>query len=242
VRRVITAQTVLISVMHANNEVGTLQPIAEIAAVARECGVAMHTDAAQSAGKVAVHLDQLGVDLISVAGHKMYAPQGVGALIVRRGIHLEPVLRGAGHEDGRRPGTENVASIVALGAACEIAGSWVSSQSTRTLRDHFWSRLQAEFGDAVILHGHPVHRLPNTFNVSFVGCSGHDILSRTPGMASSTGSACHAGSQHPSPVLQAMNVSPPVARGAIRFSLGRSTTLDEVEEAVRLLLIAAGPR
>ena len=236
VRRALTAGAILISIMHANNEVGTLEPIREIAAIAREQGVLMHTDAAQSIGKVPVDVVELGVDLLTVAGHKMYAPQGVGALFIREGVQLEPWLHGAGHEQGRRAGTENVASIAGLGAACEVAEKWIDSPAIRELTSTLWRRLRERFGDRTILNGHPELRLPNTLNVSFIGQQGYEILSRMPALAASTGSACHAGTQEMlSPVLRAMGLPLEIGRGAIRFSLGRSTTLAEVESTVEQL-------
>ncbi len=235
VRRAVTPKTVLISVMHANNEVGTIQPIAEIAAVAREYGILFHTDAAQSAGKIAIDVRELGVDLLSVAGHKLYAPKGVGALYVRDGVRLEPLVHGAGHEGGRRAGTENVLLDAGLGAACELARSCVGAPEILALRDLFWDLLKERFGDRIALNGHPRERLPNTVNVSFIGASGAEILTRLEGVAASTGSACHAGSVEISPVLQAMGVPPSVALGAIRFSLGRTTTRREIEEVVERL-------
>ena len=242
IRRAIHSSTVLISVMHANNEVGTIQPIKAIAAIARECNVLMHTDAAQSVGKVPVDATDLGVDLLTVAGHKMYAPQGVGALFIRTGVRLEPWLHGAGHESGRRAGTENVMQIMGLGAACELAEQWIHQSAVRDLRDAFWQRLHDQFGERVVLNGHPEQRLPNTLNVSFPGHHGHDILSRIPELAASTGSACHAGSHHLSPVLSAMGVPESSGLGAIRFSLGRASTLGEVEAVVEQLAKATGQR
>ena len=229
VRRALTPETILISVMHANNEVGTIQPIAEISRVAREHGITFHTDAAQSVGKIATKVRELGVDLLSVAGHKLYGPKGVGALYVRAGLQLEPLVHGAGHEAGRRAGTENVLLDVGLGAACELAESSIGMESIRRLRDLFWSRLTGEFGDRVKLNGHPTERLPNTLNVSFPGRIGSDILHALPGVAASTGSACHSGSIRLSPVLEAMRIPPDVGMGAIRFSLGRTTTEEEIE-------------
>jgi cysteine desulfurase len=228
----IRPETVLISVMHANNEVGTIQPIQEIAAVGRERGVLVHTDAAQSAGKIPVDASELGADLLSIAGHKMYAPQGVGALFVRQGVALEPWLHGGGHEGGRRAGTENVLEIVGLGSACEVAPRWIHNTSIRELRDYLWSRLQEQFGDRVVLNGHPTERLPNTLNVSFSAHNGQEILARIPELAASAGSACHAGSSQLSPVLCAMQIPAAVAAGAIRISLGRMSTKSEVEFAV----------
>jgi cysteine desulfurase len=235
VRRAITPRTILISVMHANNEVGTLQPISEIARLARERGILCHTDAAQSAGKMPVAVDELGVDLLSLAGHKLYAPKGVGALYVRKGACLEPLIHGAGHESGRRAGTESILLDVALGAACELAQSWLGMESIRQLRDLFWELLQTRFGERVALNGHPTERLPNTLNVSFVGKVGSTILSGLKDVAASTGSACHSGSVDLSPVLKAMQVPPEIGMGAIRFSLGRTTTREEIEQVVSRL-------
>jgi cysteine desulfurase len=235
VRRALTPYTMLISVMHANNEVGTLQPIVEIARIAHERGILFHTDAAQSAGKIPVLVDELGVDLLSLAGHKLYAPKGVGILYVRKGIRLEPLIHGASHESGRRAGTENILLDVALGAACELAQSWLGVESIRQLRDLFWELLQTRFGERVVLNGHPTERLPNTLNVSFVGKIGSTILSGLEGVAASTGSACHSGSVELSPVLKAMKVPPKIGKGAIRFSLGRTTTREEIEQVVSRL-------
>jgi cysteine desulfurase len=235
VRRALTPHTILISVMHANNEVGTLQPISDIARIARERGVLLHTDAAQSAGKIPTRVDELGVDLLSLAGHKLYAPKGVGVLYVRKGVCLEPLIHGAGHESGRRAGTENILLDVALGAACELAQSWLGMESIRQLRDLFWKLLQERFGQGVVLNGHPTERLPNTLNVSFVGKIGATILSGMKCVAASTGSACHSGSVELSPALKAMNVPPEIGMGAIRLSLGRTTTREEIEEVVSRL-------
>ena len=232
VRKAIRKDTFLISVMHANNEVGTIQPIAELAKIARERGVALHTDAAQSVGKLDTRVDDLGVDLLSVAGHKVYAPKGIGALYVRRGIAIEPIIHGAGHEQGRRAGTESALLAAGLGKACEIAQSALGALETRRLRDCFWERLESAFGDRVALNGHPEMRLPNTLNVSFVGRVGAEILARMPDVAASTGSACHTGALTLSPVLAAMGVAPEVGMGAIRFSLGRWTTGDQIEQVV----------
>jgi cysteine desulfurase len=222
--------------MHANNEVGTIQPIEEIARIAHERGVLCHIDAAQTVGKIAVDVKSLGVDLLSIAGHKLYGPKGVGALYVRGGLTLEPLMHGADHEAGRRGGTENVAGIVGLGAACEAAGPWIDDPSLVRLRDSFWEQLRSHFGDRVALNGHPQRRLPNTLSVSFPGLRGGEILSQLPEVAASTGSACHAGSTHISPVLKAMGVREDVALGTIRFSLGRATTREEIEAVVEGLV------
>jgi cysteine desulfurase len=235
VRRAIRPGTALVSIMHANNEIGTIQPVAEVAAIARERGIVMHTDAAQTVGKLPVRVESLEVDCLSVAGHKLYGPKGVGALYLRPGIELAPLLHGAGHESGRRAGTENVAQIAGLGAACALAHHWIDDTSIAALRDLLWHLLQETFGDRVVLNGHPTRRLPNTLHVSFLGNSGSEILSAIPLVAASTGAACHAGSSHTSPVLTAMQVAPHIASGAIRFSLGRATTQGEIETVVELL-------
>lgn len=168
--------------------------------------------------------------MLSVAGHKVYAPKGIGALYARRGVEIEPLIHGAEHEAGRRAGTECALLAAGLGKACEVAKTWIGMAATRALRDRLWERLQATFANQVVLNGHPTRRLPNTLNVSFVGRLGADILAAMPDVAASTGSACHAGRITLSPVLQAMKVSPNVAMGAIRFSLGRYTTEGEVDE------------
>ena len=231
----------LVSVMHSNNEVGTLQPIREIAALSRARGVLVHTDAAQSLGKVPVDVDELGVDLLSLAGHKLYAPKGVGVLYVRRGVRLEPLLHGAGHEMGRRAGTENVPYIVGLGMACEIAKKHLAGATDRLrqLRDRLWNRLHGKLGEQIVLNGHPELRLPNTLNVSFVGHVGAELLAKTPSVAASTGSACHEGIVKLSPVLRAMGVEPEIGKGAVRLSVGRFTTEEEIERAADALIVSA---
>jgi cysteine desulfurase len=234
-QRAITPRTILITVMHANNEVGTIQPIEEISKIAREGGIVFHTDAAQSVGKIVTKVDDLRVDLLSIAGHKLYAPKGIGTLYIRKGTPIEPLIHGAGHESGRRAGTENVLLIAGLGMACEVAKIYVGDGRICSMRDCFWKLLQDNFGEKVVLNGHPVHRLPNTLNVSFVGKAGGEILFRLNGVAASTGAACHSGSVELSPVLKAMGISPEVGMGAIRFSLGRTTTLQELERVVDLL-------
>ena len=238
VHRAITPRTILISVMHANNEVGTIQPIAEIARIARRHGVLFHTDAAQSIGKIQTNADALGVDLLTIAGHKLYAPKGVGALYIRRGVAIEPLIHGAGHEQGRRAGTESVLLGAGLGMACELARDLAPMDRVLGLRDYFWEALRQRFGQRVVLNGHPHERLPNTLNVSFLDCVGAEVLERLDGVAASTGSACHAGLIELSPVLKAMGVSPEAGLGAIRFSLGRHTTKDEIDAAIQRLTLA----
>ena len=235
VRRALTPRTILVSVMHANNEVGTVQPIAEIARVAHAGGALMHTDAAQSLGKIPARVDDLGVDLLSMAGHKLYAPKGVGSLYVRRRTRLAPFMHGAGHESGRRAGTENVLLDVALGAACELASRWSGADALRALRDRFEAALLGAFGAGVTVNGAGAERLPNTASVNFVGRIGAEVLAALPGVAASTGSACHAGSVELSPVLAAMGVPPQEGMGAVRFSLGRDTTWEELEAVVAAL-------
>jgi len=239
VQHAVNERTALVTLMHANNETGTLQPVAEVAPAVHEAGALLHTDAAQSVGKVALRVDQLGVDLLSIAGHKLYAPKGVGALYVRDGVTLEPMLRGAGHERGLRPGTENVASIVGLGVACEVAAASLAEESVRVraLRDKLWSLLQAQIPD-LALNGHETQRLPNTLNVRFPGGLGSAVLAGAPGVAASTGSACHEGGESASAVLLAMGVTADEALGSVRLSLGRETTDEDVQRAAQMLVRA----
>ena len=233
----LTDRTLLVTVMHANNETGVLQPVAELAALAHAAGALLHTDAAQSVGKVAVRVRELGVDLLTVAGHKLYAPKGVGALYVKRGTKLAPLLLGAGHERGLRPGTENVAAIVGLGAACEAVGHDLETVAARmcTLRDTLWQRL-LDAVPGIERNGHPTLRLPNTLNVRFPGTSGNDLLAAAPELAASTGSACHEGHERASGVILAMGIPADVALCSVRLSLGRSTTQEEVTRAADLLV------
>lgn len=247
VERALTPETALVSIMHANNEVGTLQPIAEIAAVCRRRGVLVHTDASQSVGKVPVDVDRLGVDLLTIAGHKVYAPKGIGALFVRRGLELEPLVHGAAHESGRRAGTENVPYMVGLGKACELAAEHLAageSQRLRRLRDRLWRGLREALGEKVSLNGpadaggpegEPADGLPNTLNVNFAGLSGTELMDATPDVAASTGAACHTGRVSLSGTLRAMGVPPERGRGAVRLSLGRFTTEADVDRAVNSL-------
>jgi cysteine desulfurase len=236
VREALTERTILVTVMHANNEVGTLEPIAEIAAIAHERGVLVHTDAAQSAGKIPTDVGALGVDLLSVAGHKLYAPKGIGALYVRAGIALEPLIHGAGHESGRRAGTENLLGIAGLGAACALARAELPEREARlrALRDRLRDALGARV-PGLARNGDPKQCLPNTLNVSFPSIAGDELLRRTPEIAASTGSACHAGHTEPSPVLKAMGLSDARALGAVRLSVGRETTVEEIDQAASLL-------
>jgi len=234
VAKAIRPETILISIMHANNETGTVQPISEIADIARRASVAFHTDAAQSAGKIAVKIGDLGVDMMSLAAHKLYGPKGIGALFVRRGTAIEPHNHGGGHEGGRRAGTESALLAAGFGAACAMAGrkSWAPVAG---LRDYFWDRLQGRLGDRVVLNGHPEHRVPNTLHVAFPNRVGAEILAGLDGVAAATGSACHAGCIDMSQVLIAMRVPVHVGAGAIRFSLGLSNTQDEIDHVVERL-------
>lgn len=240
-RRAITADTILISIMHANGEVGTIQPVEDCAAIARDHGIPLHSDAAQSIGKLPTEVAGLDVDLLSIAGHKLYAPTGVGALYLRKGVALEPLIHGADHEAGRRAGTESAVLAAAFGAACLLAGDLSDMERVRILRDRFWSALQERFGSGVVLNGHRDERLPNTLNVSFLGHMGTEILARLEGVAASTGSACHAGRIELSPVLEAMAVSPEVGLSAVRFSLGRGTTTEEIDAVVAQLSSVLAP-
>lgn len=229
--------TALVTVMHSNNETGVLQPIAELAILAHACDAIIHTDAAQSVGKVPVNVRELGVDLLSVAGHKLYAPKGVGALYVRRDTPLRPFVLGAGHERGLRPGTENVASIVGLGLACELAGRDLDETTARIrhLRDELRERMAREIPD-LRLNGDPVRRLPNTLSVRFPRASGNEVLAGATAVAASTGSACHAGHESASEVILAMGVSEADALGTVRLTLGRGTTPYDVSRAADALI------
>lgn len=234
--RAIGPGTRLVTVMHSNNETGVLQPVAELARLARTAGALVHTDAAQSLGKVPVDVRALDVDLLSIAGHKLYAPKGVGALYVRRGTPLVPFALGAGQERGMRPGTTNVASIVALGAACALVGHEldVSAARMRGLRDALWARL-ASLVPGLALNGHREWRLPNTLNVRFPRATGEAVLAHAPDVAASTGSACHAGHTQASAVILAMGVAAKDALGSVRLTLGRGTTEADVARAAESL-------
>ncbi|MGD8959881.1 MAG: aminotransferase class V-fold PLP-dependent enzyme [Desulfobacteraceae bacterium] len=236
----IRPDTILISLMHANNEVGTIQPLAEVAALARPRGILVHSDAAQSVGKIPVDVAALGVDLLSVAGHKLYAPKGVGALYIRRGVGLEKLLHGAGQENGRRAGTENVLEIVGLGQACELAARDPEANRARqqTLRDRLETLLFAGLDD-VRRNGHPVERLPNTLSVSFKGLEANRILEEIGlEVAASAGAACHAETVAVSHVLEAMALPLEWAKGTLRFSLGRMTSAAEIERAAAVVTAA----
>jgi cysteine desulfurase len=229
--------TVLITVMHANNEVGTIQPIGEISRIAKKHGVAMHTDAAQSVGKIPTDVDQLEVDLLSMAGHKVYAPKGIGALYVRPPLEPEKFCFGAGQEMGWRAGTENVLEIVGLGKACEIAHQDLENNMARMkfLRDRLHEGLLGRIFD-IRLNGHLTHRLPNTLNISFKGLEANRILEEIGiELAASAGAACHADSVEISHVLKAMDIPLEWAKGTIRFSVGRMTTEAEIDKTIRVV-------
>ena len=236
----ISGDTTLVSIMLANAETGTLQPITQLARIAHAHGALFHTDAAQAAGKILIDVSELGVDLLTVVGHKMYAPKGVGALYVRTGTTMQATTHGGGQEHGLHAGTENVALIAALGAASRIAADSLprSASQLTDLRDHLHRRLIDLLPDRVSLNGHPEHRLPGTLNVSISNTRGAHVLAATPGIAAATGSACHEGVDEPSPVLSAMGQPPERALAALRFSLGRWTTVIETDEAARQIAAA----
>lgn len=240
VEAVLADDTVLVSVMHSNNEVGTIQPIAEIAKLCRARGVLCHTDAAQSVGKVPVRVDELGVDMLTVAGHKVYAPKGVGALYVRKGVELEPVLHGAAHENGRRPGTENVPYIVALGKAAELIGQDLDGVAGRMAerRDRLAAALQSRIDPVPTINGADVNRLPNTLSMNFPAVNGAELLARCEGLCASTGAACHSGASSLSATLKAMGLDEETARGTVRLSVGRTTSDEDIDRAADLLVDA----
>jgi cysteine desulfurase len=234
----IRPDTIMISIMHANNEVGTIQPIAGIASLARRYGILMHTDAAQSVGKIPTRVDDLGVDFLSVAGHKIYAPKGIGALYIRDGIENEVFCHGAGQENGRRAGTENVLEIVGLGKACEIAAAEMErhAQRMQEMRDRLEEGLAATLTE-VRFNGHRELRLPNTCSVSFLGLEANRILEEIGlDVAASAGAACHADHVEISHVLRAMEVPELWAKGTLRFTTGRYTTVDEIDRALEVIV------
>jgi len=233
VAEAITPHTILVTIMHANNEVGTIEPIREIAEIAHQHGILVHTDAAQSVGKIPVRVDELDVDLLSIAGHKLYAPKGIGALYVRSGVKLEKLIHGANHEMNWRAGTENVIEIAGLGEACELINQNLSAyqQHMRQMRDRLERGLNEKLSDWR-RNGHPEKRLPNTLSISFRGLEANTILSELAGVAASAGAACHSDQIQVSSVLEAMKVPLEYAMGTIRFSVGRFTTASEIDQAV----------
>lgn len=238
VRRALRPETVLITVMHANNELGTVQPVGEIARIAAEAGVRFHTDAVQSAGKLPIDVEALGVDLLSISAHKLYGPKGVGALYVRRGVHLKPLLYGGHHERDRRPGTENVPGIVGLGKAAELARVRLQEDSARlaALRDRLEVGL-LERVPHIRVNGAAAPRTPNTTNITFSFVEGEALVIALDlkGIACSTGAACSSGAVEPSHVLTAIGLPPEEARASLRFSLGHSNTEAEVDFALQVI-------
>ena len=234
----IRPETILITVMHANNEVGSIQPIREISKLARKHSIVFHTDAAQSLGKIPVNVDELGVDLLSIAGHKLYAPKGIGALYIRNGVHLEKLIHGADHEQNLRAGTENVLEIVGLGAAAQLAKDQLDEnlEHYRSTRDYL-QKLLKEALPGIKINGHPEKRLPNTLSVSFPKVEANTLIDRLEGVAASAGAACHAESVDVSAVLEAMQIPIEFAMGTIRFSTGRGTTLQDIKKAADEIII-----
>ncbi|ALG09368.1 cysteine desulfurase family protein [Kibdelosporangium phytohabitans] len=238
----LTERTVLVSIMLANNETGALQPIGELSRVTRERGVLFHCDAAQAVGKIPVDVTELGIDLLTVVGHKMYAPKGIAALYVRAGVRLEPLVYGGGQERGSRAGTEPVAMAVGLGAAADLAATDLASgghHRIRQLRDRLHASLAEGLPGRVTLNGPLDARLPNTLNISIDGILGHDLLAAQSGIAASTGSACHSGAHEPSPVLTAMGLGTSRSLAALRLSLGRWSSEEDVDRAAELIVSAA---
>jgi cysteine desulfurase len=232
VEKAIRPSTILITIMHANNEVGSIQPIAEIGALAKKNGVFMHTDAAQSLGKIKADVQEMNVDLLSIAGHKLYAPKGIGALYIRKAVVLEKLIYGADHESDLRAGTENVLEIVGLGEACEIANKHLEENAIhyREMRDLLYQKLNDALAD-IKLNGHPEKRLPNTLNLSFPNIEANALIAQMNGVAASAGAACHSSGISVSQVLKAMVVPMKYAMGTIRFSTGRYNTEEEMERA-----------
>jgi len=239
VDRAIKPETILITIMHANNEVGTIQAIAEISKIAKKKNICFHTDAAQSIGKVKTDVKELGVDLMSVAGHKLYAPKGIGALYIRKGLELEKLIHGADHESNHRAGTENVLEIVGLGKACEIAHKNLQKNQAHYLetRDYLYKLLKESIPE-IRLNGHPERRLPNTLSVSFPNVEANKIIANLKGVAASAGAACHSEGMKVSAVLEAMNVPLEYAMGTIRFSTGRETSIENIEAAAKEIIKA----
>ena len=238
IRRALRPESILISVMHANNEIGTIQPIEEIGRIAAEAEVYFHSDAVQSAGKLPLDVNRLGVDFLSLSAHKIYGPKGVGALYVRAGTPLEPQFYGGHHERDQRPGTENVPGIVGLGKAAELANENLTGDVLQLaiLRDRLERALVGSL-PSVRINGDAKWRIPNTTNLAFAGASGESLVIALDlqGVACSTGAACSSGAVEPSHVLLAIGLSPDDARSSLRFSLGRTTTSDEIESAIEII-------
>ena len=240
VREAVTERTLVVSVLHGQNEIGTVQPLSRIAVAAHDKGALLHTDAAQSVGKIPVDVETLGVDLLTIAGNKFYAPKGAGALYIRRGIKLEPLIHGGGHEKGLRAGTENAAFAVALGKAAELAQQRrpLYDSQVRPLRDRLYRTMLSGVPNAV-LNGHPDERLPNTLNISFPGIDSTKLQAVVRDrVACSTGCGCHAGKTAPSPTLLALGRDEGLATAALRLTLGVETTEAEIDEAASVLVSA----
>lgn len=239
VQNAIRPETLLISIMHANNEVGTIQPITEIGNIARENGILLHTDAAQSTGKIRTDVQELNVDMLSIAGHKLYAPKGIGVLYLRNGVRIDKWMHGANHEGNRRAGTENAMSIAAIGKACEIAMAHLDENQhfAKSLRDELHLQLSAEI-PGLQLNGHPEKRLPNTLNLSFPNCAADQLLANLPEVAASAGAACHSGETHISATLWAMQIPVEIAAGAIRFSTGKFLSKSDISTAAEAIVRA----
>lgn len=235
-KKSIKSTTTLITVMHANNEVGTIQPINDVSKIAREYNVPLHSDAAQSTGKISTDVKMLGVDLLSVAGHKLYAPKGIGVLYVKKGLKLAKLMHGAEHERNRRPGTENIIDIVALGKACELAKEnlYLYTSHMKKMRDLLHEKLKSLSLD-IILNGHPTERLPNTLNIGFKGVEANHFLAAMPELAASAGAACHSGAVNISSVLSDMNIPVEYAKGSVRFSTGRETSENDIVKTVEMI-------
>ena len=234
----ITDKTILITIMHANNEVGVIEPLAEIARIAKDSGVYLHTDAVQTVGKIPVDVNELGVGLLSLSGHKFYGPKGVGALYIRKGTKIASLLHGGHHEGNRRAGTENIPGVVGLGKACEIAMEEITEEEEKlkALRDKLEKGITEEIED-VIVNGHPEKRLPGTLNLCVKYIEGESMLLQLDheGIAASSGSACTSASLEPSHVLTAMGIPPEVAHGSLRFTLGRSNTEEDIDRVIEVL-------
>ena len=237
IQKAILPETILISIMLANNETGTIEPVKEISKIAHDHGVSVHTDAAQAVGKLKVDVNELGVDFLTLAGHKLYGPKGVGALYIRNGREITPLIHGAGQEFGKRAGTENVILEAGLGAACRVVQSRIKTdiRDMAKLRDRLQQLLFDDI-EGLALNGHPEKRLPNTLNVSVPGLEGKQILDGIPSVMASTGAACHEKTVKLSHVLSAMSVSPETGMGALRFTVGRMNTMDQIEEAAQLII------
>lgn len=243
VKEAITNETILISIIHANNEIGTIEPIVEIGKIARECGVYFHTDAVQTVGKIPINVNESGIDLLSLSAHKLYGPKGIGALYIRKGTKIYPLIHGGEQERKRRAGTENVPGIVGLGEAAKIAGKEMRQEYShvKKLRDKLENEIKDNI-DYIRFNGHPTERLPNTSNVSFEFIEGESLVLNLDlkGIAASTGSACASGSLEPSHVLSAIGVPPAIAQGSIRFSLGRENKEEDIDYTVENLVEIVG--